>query len=77
MHHISQEEYDDFMNEPDTEPFIRTVQRQLNSSESVVAAGEILGYSADPPKHWTEKLEMELDGAVVEVDAVSFLVDTL
>lgn len=78
-HFISQEEYDDFMSEPDTQPFVRldAVQRQLDSAESVVAQftgrAQALGYNVDPPKNWMERLEQELDGA----DSVSFLIETL
>lgn len=81
--YISQNEYDDFMNEPDTEPFanLDVVQRELDSSESVVAQftgrAQALGYSVDPPSNWMDRLERELDGATVPVDSISFLVETL
>jgi hypothetical protein len=74
---ISQDEYDDFMSEPDTEPFVRldVVQRELDSAESLVAQlighARTLGYNVEPPKNWMERLERELDGAVIEVDGVA------
>jgi hypothetical protein len=83
MNYISEDEYEDFMSEPDTEPFTRldVVQQQLDSAESVVAQftgrAQALGYSVDPPKNWMDRLERDLDGAIVPVDSVSFLVETL
>jgi hypothetical protein len=82
MNYINEDEYEDFMNEPDTEPFARLdlVQRELDSSESVVAEftgrAQALGYSVDPPQNWMDRLEQELDGATVPVDSISFLIET-
>ena len=81
-YHISQDEYDDFMSEPDTKPFVRldAVQRELDSAESLAAQltgrAQALGYSVDPPKNWMERLERELDDAIVPVDSISFIVET-
>lgn len=82
---LSQSEIDefecgDFEVEPDTEPFIKlkAVEQQLNGSQSVAqftSQAQALGYSVNPPEQWG-KLEVEMDGAIVSVDAISFLVET-
>lgn len=64
---ISQDEFDDFMDEPDTTPAtsIIVVQAELNSMKSVASftsMAESLGYKTNvSPKHWTEKLLDDLD----------------
>lgn len=71
---ISQEEYDEFMDEAPTDPFVDLtyVQRLLDSTESVVAEftgrAQVLGYHADQPQTWMERLELELGDTAVEVD---------
>lgn len=78
---VSQEEFDDFMSEADTEPYVDLgiVQRQLDSAESVVAQltgrAQALGYSVDPPKNWMERLELELGDDPIPVDVAMLVED--
>lgn len=83
--YISQEEFDDFMCEEDTSPYTRldVAQRELDRAESVaqfVGRAEVLGYSTAPPKKWN-KIEVEMDGVMVHVDALvqdnSFLIGVM
>lgn len=72
---IDQNEYDDFMDEEETSPYL-ALSAQLNSATSVAGAefsamGGALGYSTEAPKHWTDRLSDELDA--VPVDEINTL----
>lgn len=66
---LTQEEYDDFMEEPETQPFAH-IEQQLNGAESVAefnARGKELGYDKPTP-HWTDLFSEELAQAEVEIE---------
>lgn len=75
----------DFLDEEPTDPFlpvtVQVARAELDSATSVV--GEILGraqahgYRTDAPRHWTERLELDLERARVGADEVSLIVDTI
>lgn len=56
----------EFLDEEPTHPIVqvRAVQAQLDTAESLteelIAGARALGYSVDPPKHWTERVEASL-----------------
>ncbi len=67
---ITQNEYDDFMDEEETSPYL-ALSAQLNAATSVAGAefsamGGALGYSTERPTHWTERLSDELDAVPVD-----------
>ncbi len=49
----------EILDEEPTRPF-RAIEEQLNTAVS-------LGYSTSPPRHWTERLEAELDAIPVPI----------
>ena len=76
---ISQDELHDFLDECDTDPYV-AITAQLNSATSItgmLARAETLGYRTEAPRHWTERLEAELDAGVVPADGMTFLIDRL
>jgi hypothetical protein len=68
---ITQAEFDDFMLEEDTTPYlsVSAAEQELNSGESILgqftARARQLGYAdrSEERPHWTERLIEELDGA--------------
>ena len=76
---ISQDDFDDFMEECDTDPFILlTVEKQINSATSLVsfAAAARAKAPANEPTHWTEQLLNELESTSSDpVDAYDAMVE--
>lgn len=77
---ISQREFDDFMEEADTEPvLLLLVEDQINSAKSVAGsfAGKARSLAPDPteavPLHWTERLLLDDDAIVDVTDEVEVL----
>lgn len=64
-----------------TQPFVRisVAQAELDTAESVVnqllGTAQVLGYSVDPPKHWAEQLNEDLD--VIPLTEEDILFDIL
>lgn len=75
---IDEFERGDFCDEEDTHPYIKLVQAQLDTAQSVAslkAFAESMGYSACA-KEW-KKIDVEMDGVPVQVEAMTFLEEQL
>lgn len=83
--HISQDDFDDFMAECDTDPYlpvsVQVARSELGSAQSVVdelvGAAGVHGYRTDAPRSWADQLEEDLTAAEVEAAELSFLVDRI
>ena len=80
MVNISQNEFDDFMEEDDTNQIIK-IEDEINSSVSVAgddfnARAIMLGYSVDQSRYWNEKLNPpEQEVFIIEDEDIIYLDD--